>query len=253
MDAFNRATPEGCAFGRACKTRQKMNFTKVMIAGALALTTIFATGAAQAVTVTLADGVLAPSGSAPNGDGVQQTLGAAFDGTGGVMTFSGTLDNANLGGGGRNIGMTVGNVYFLVHPGFSGSAFRYDAVNLGTGFVDAGAYTSNINIGYTVNATAVDIIVALTSSGTNYDFDVTINQAGVGSYMNSFTLAKSAFGFGGAIDSFGAFHNATSGTAAPLAYSGFSSSVAAVPLPAALPLLLAGLSGLGMVGRRRKI
>ena len=220
----------------------------------VALATLCA-GAAQASTVTLTDGTLAESANAQTGVGIQQALGAEFNAASGPMTFSGTLSRsagASLGGGVYNLGMTVGNVYFLVHPGYSGSAFRFDSVNLATSLVSPGSNGSNKNIGYTADSSDIDFEVILTASGANYSFDVSIEQTGVGSFSNTYTLAQSIFGAGGAISSFGAFHNGLGTGFGAIDYKDFTASVAAVPLPAAFPLLLLAVGGLGAVSRRRK-
>ena len=211
---------------------------------------------AHATTVNLADGTLAESAGAQTGVGIQQALGSEFNAANGPMTFSGTLARANgasLGGGAYNLGMTVGNVYFLVHPGFGGGAFRFDSVNLATSLVSPGSNGGNKGIGFTPDANDIDFEVVLTGVGSNYSFDVSINQTGVGSFMNTYSLAQSVFGAGGSIASFGAFHNGAGSGFGAVDYSNFTASVAAVPLPAGLSLFLLALGGLGVASRRRKV
>lgn len=219
---------------------------------ACALAAFAATGA-HATTVTLADGSLAESANAQTGVGVQQALGAEFNKASGPMTFSGTLSRTAgsvLGGGSYNLGMTVGNVYFLVHPGYPNGAFRFDSVNLTTSLVSPGSNGSNKSIGFTPDSSDIDFMVTLNAVGTDYSFDVSINQTGVGSFSSTYTLAQSAFGTAGAISSFGAFHNGRGTGFGPISYSDFTASVAPVPLPAGLPLMLIALGGLGMGSRR---
>ena len=72
--------------------------------------------------------------------------------------------------------------------------------------------------------------------------DVSIEQSGVGSFASTYVLGQSALGAGGAVSSFGAFHNGAGTGFGPLEYSDFTASV---PGPATLPLLLVGVGGSG--------
>lgn len=233
-----------------------MSFLNKMRATFLAFTmAVIGPIGAHATTISLADGTLAESAFAQTGVGIQQALGSEFNAANGPMTFSGTITrsrSASIGGGAYNLGMTVGNVYFLVHPGFSGGGFRFDSVNLATSLVSPGSNIGNQNIGYTPTTDDIDFEVVLTGVGSDYSFDVSINQAGVGSFTSTYTLAQSVFGSGGSIASFGAFHNGFGSGFGPVDYSDFTASISAVPLPAGLPLLLAALGGLGFASRRRK-
>jgi hypothetical protein len=213
-------------------------------------------GPAQATLISLVDGTLAESTNAQTGVGIQQALSAEFNAVNGPMTFSGTVDPTQAGAGDYNIGMTVGNVYFLVHPGFTGTpgidqgAFRFNNVNLGTSLVDPVSNGGNKNIGFTPDATAIDFEIVLNTVGSNYSFDVSIQQ-GLSSFMSTYSLAQSVFGAGGDIASFGAFHVGTSPSRGSLAYSGFTASVGVVPEPSIIALFGLGLLGLGFARRRK--
>ena len=92
------------------------------------------------------------------------------------MTFSGTADPSATGasvGRAYNVGMTVGNVCFRVHPGFI------------------------------LTTAPIDYEVVLSGVGANYTVDVSIEQAGVGAFSDSYVLSQSIFGAGGAVSSFG--------------------------------------------------
>lgn len=208
-------------------------------------------GPAQATLISLVDGTLAESTNAQTGVGIQQALSAEFNAVNGPMTFSGTVDPTQAGVGDYNIGMTVGDVYFLVHPGSSGGAFRFDTVNLGTSLVTPGSNGANKNIGFTPDATAIDFEIVLNTVGSNYSFDVSIQQ-GLSLFMSTYSLAQSVFGGGGNIASFGAFHVGTSSPSrGSLAYSGFTASVGVVPEPSIIALFVLGLVGLGFARRRK--
>ena len=222
---------------------------------AAACLSLAAVSTGLASTVTLADGTLTESTNAQTGVGIQQALGPEFNASNGPMTFSGTIartPGSSTGGGLYNLGMTVGNVYFLVHPGFPNGAFRFDSVNLATSLVSPNSNGGNKSIGFTPDLSDIDFLVVLTGVGSNFSFDVTINQTGVGSFSNTYTLAQSVFGTGGSIASFGAFHNGLGSGFGAVNYSNFTASVAAVPLPAGLPMILVALFGLGIVARGRK-
>lgn len=211
---------------------------------------------AHATTVNLADGTLAQASTHPQGVGTTQALGAAFNAANGPMTFAGTLSRESnqvaLGGSRYNLGMTIGNVYVLLHPGCCGGAFRLNAVNPTTSLV-GNAHVGNQNIGYTPDFSDVSFAVLLTAMGVNYSIDVSIVQASGASSMRNYTLAQSLFGTGGSISSFGALHNGLGVGYGTLGYSNFTASVAAVPLPAGLSLFLLALGGLGVASRRRKM
>lgn len=221
---------------------------------AFAMVAIGATSA-HATTVNLADGTLAESTGAQTGVGIQQALGSEFNAANGPMTFSGTIarsSGASVGGGAYNLGMTVGDIYFLVHPGYGGGAFRFDSVNLATSLVSPHSNGGNKSIGFTPDASDIDFKVVLTGVGSNFSFDVSIIQTGVGSFMSTYVLAQNLFGTGGSITSFGAFHNGSGSGFGAVDYSNFTASVAPVPLPAGLPMFLVALVGLGVASRFRK-
>jgi hypothetical protein len=150
--------------------------------------------------------------------------------------------------------MTVGNVYFLVHPGYTGTlgidqgAFRFDSVNLANSLVSPGSNGGNKDIGFTPDATAIDFEIVLNTVGSNYSFDVSIQQ-GVSSFMSTYSLAQSVFGAGGDIASFGAFHNGFGAGLGEMDYSDFTASV--VPEPSIIALFGLGLVGLDFARRRQ--
>ena len=210
---------------------------------------------ANAATVTIVNGSLAESANAQTGVGIHTTLDASFDVNNGPLTFSGILDPSPTSGinpGAYNLGMTVGNAYFLLHPFFPNGAFRYDSVNLTTSLVTPGAFTSNISMGYTPNDTPLDFLVVLTSGGVGLiDFAVTINQ-GINSFNLSASLSESVFGSGGQVSSFGVFHNGAGAGFGALGYSDVMAQTAVVPIPAAVWLFGSGLIGLIGMARRKK-
>lgn len=222
----------------------------IIAAGALA-------DPAQAATVTIADGSLAGSVNAQNAEGVFTSLTSDFNIANGPLTFSGTLDPTSAGNGDYNFGMTVGTVYFLIHPGFGGGAFRYDPFDVNNGNrVSPFALTPNQSIGYTPDASATDFEIVLTDAGSgNFNVSVDITQGANASSISDFLLAASLFGTGGDVSSFGVMHNGipvsgSSNGRGPLAYANVT-AMTAVPLPATLPLFVFALAGFGYVARRR--
>ena len=207
----------------------------------------------EAASATIADGTLANSANAQNAVGIFSALPAAFDIANGPLTFSGTLDVSNAGAGDYNIGLIIGTVYFLVHPGFGGGAFRYDTFNVNNNLVSPFSLTSNINIGYTLDASPIDYSIVLTDAGSgNFGVSVDITQGASTSTITDFLLAATLFGTGGSVDSFGVMHNGTSPGRGPMDYSNVQATTAAVPLPASLAFLLLGLGATFVAGRESR-
>lgn len=134
----------------------------------------------------------------------------------------GCINNAScLGITGPNPGFDDA---YLLHYNYSvESTFTFTTAVFGLGF----DYTGNPTVD--VNSHAHPILQGLTSGAEDGFFGVISDVA-----LNAWTLGQT--------DSHMMFDNVT--------YDG--GSVSSVPVPAALPLLLAALGGLGFAGRRRK-
>lgn len=222
----------------------------ILIASALCVVSL--NTSAQAGTATLADGTLAASGNAQFGVGTFASLPSEFNIANGPLVFSGTLDPATAGTGDYNIGLTVGSVYFLIHPGFAGGAHRYDSFDVSNDLNSPNSNTGNLNIGFTPDASATDFLITLTDAGSgNFNVAVEISQGSNVSSLADAVLASSLFGTGGGISRFGVMHIGIEPNRGPLEYSNVMATMAPIPLPAALPLLLAALGGLGLAARRR--
>ena len=104
---------------------------------------------------TVEDGVLHLSGSG-NMRAVLDLIPAP------PFTIAGMVGAAGASGsGGFNLGLAIGDVTAVFHPGYAGGAFRFGTVN-------GGSVTSNEDVGFTP-ATGVlhDLVVTATASGTD--------------------------------------------------------------------------------------
>lgn len=170
-----------------------MNFTKILMAGALALSTLFATGAAQAATVT--------------SNGTNYNLTTDF------INYS---DNVALLQGqawwgdaalAEELALASANILPTQNSGYPWGSSDYGAFFAYKNYPNGGnLYTAVAFYNYATGLVEIDDV--------------------------SFQSTRSFLSNGTRV----------------LAIE----DVSAVPLPAALPLLLAGLGGLGMTARRRK-
>jgi hypothetical protein len=182
-------------------------------------------GVTSAAVTTIPDDVLAESAGAQTGVGTHVTLDASFDVENSPVTISGTLDpspTSNIGPGAYNLGMTIGNVYFLLHPYYASTpgAFRPDYVNLISSLVTPSGYgIGNISMGFIPDESPLYFLIVLTRNGPSIiNSNVTISQ-GSNSFNQSFDFHESVFGSGGLVSSFGVFHNGAGPGFGVLGYS----------------------------------
>ena len=199
--------------------------------------------------IIIPDGVLAndpDSSGVSGGVSITQSISPSFDIADAPFAFSGTLDPSNASANGDyGIGMTIGDLWFFFHPGFSNGAFRIQSDSL--------IEVSNQDMGFAPTDAPVDFSIILSDAGSgNFGADVTITQGSNAYTPGTFVLAASKFGAGGSIDSFGVQHNrflAAAPSPTTLAYSGVTASMA-VPEPSTLSIFALGVAGL-LLPRRR--
>ncbi|MEM8945451.1 MAG: PEP-CTERM sorting domain-containing protein [Planctomycetota bacterium] len=189
---------------------------------------------AAGATIALPDGTLANDPNTtgtPGGVAISQTISPSFSLTDAPLLFSGTLDPSNQSNGDYGMGLTVGNLWFFFHPGFTNGAFRIQSNTV----IEVG----NQDMGFMPDDSPADFSIVLSDGGSgNFDATVTIAQ-GANTYSPApFTLAASKFGPSGEIQSFGVQHNRFLPSAPSPTVVNYSNVIAtAVPEPSSLVAL----------------
>ena len=133
-------------------------------------------------------------------------LGPGFDISNEPLIFNATLDPSQTNGGVYGMGLVVGDLWFMFHPGFPSGAFRIDMFTTTQTF--AGPVANNQNMGFNPNGDPATFTVTVTQGGgQDYVVDVEITQNSDSYHPAPFSFAGSEFGENGVINQFGVAHN----------------------------------------------
>lgn len=190
-----------------------------------------ATAAANAATISVVSADCDPSQPATGeaGSGLTCSSDPSRTDAGAVNLGSGDGDFYSLG--------LQGGVLFEVDPAFTGPAMVIEVTNSGTNHKEAAqVYGSNDGINFDLLGTVTN-----QNGGTTVGGEQTVTFAGIYKYIGFLDVSQAYFASLGGTGSTDGFD-----------LDAFSiTEVSEVPLPAAFPLFLAGVAGVGGLARRR--
>lgn len=190
-----------------------------------------ATAAANAATISVASADCDPSQSATGhaGAGLSCSSDPARTDAGAVNLGAGDSDFYSLG--------LQGGVIFEVDPAFTGPATVLEVTNSGTNHKEAAeVYGSTDGVNFDLLGTVTN-----QNGGTTVGGEQSVTFSGVYKYIGFLDVSQAFFASLGGTGSTDGFD-----------LDAFTiTEVSEVPLPAALPLFLAGIAGVGGLSRRR--